>query len=85
MRAPQAIKIFSKAALRLKKEWVKSGPRLVSLTALDKALKELAIMKKMHHPNVVRCYEIMDDASQDEMFMGARGCRGGCGELPAVR
>ena len=68
---PQAIKIFSKSALKKKRDFVKVGGARKTITALDKALKELAIMKKMRHENVIRCFEIMDAEDQDELYMGA--------------
>lgn len=29
--------------------------------ALQNVLKEIAIMKKLDHPNVIKLYEVMDD------------------------
>jgi serine/threonine protein kinase len=66
----QAIKVFSKSALKKKKEFVKVGNRRGMVTALDKAHKELAIMKKVRHPNVVSCYEIIDDVEGDGLYLG---------------
>ena len=69
----QAIKIFSKSALKKKRDFVKIGAQRKMITALDKAQKELAIMKKLDHENVIRCFEIIDDEEQDELYMGACG------------
>lgn len=32
--------------------------------------KEIAIMKKCRHPNIVRLMEVIDDSQQDKIFMG---------------
>ena len=31
---------------------------------------EIAIYKKLRHPNVLRLFEVLDDPDQDSMFMG---------------
>ncbi len=49
----------------------KPGARPMYITALDKVRKELAIMKKVLHASIVRCFEIIDDEDGDEVFMGA--------------
>ena len=40
------------------------------VTGLDKAHKELAIMKKVRHPNVVSLYEVIDDVNGDGLYFG---------------
>jgi [calcium/calmodulin-dependent protein kinase] kinase len=32
-------------------------------------MKEIAIMKKLNHPNIVRLHEVIDDQEQDLLFM----------------
>eukprot|EP00002_Diphylleia_rotans_P013385 TRINITY_DN2617_c0_g3_i3.p1 TRINITY_DN2617_c0_g3~~TRINITY_DN2617_c0_g3_i3.p1 ORF type:complete len:421 (-),score=91.74 TRINITY_DN2617_c0_g3_i3:460-1722(-) len=40
-------------------------------------LREVAIMKKLTHPNVVSLFEVMDDPSQDEFYMVFEYVEGG--------
>lgn len=39
--------------------------------------KEIAIVKKLHHPNVVRMKEIIDDPDSTKLFMVFEYCEGG--------
>ena len=39
--------------------------------------KEIAIFKKVHHPNVVRMKEIIDDPESSKIFMILEYCEGG--------
>lgn len=38
--------------------------------ALQNVLKEIAIMKKLEHPNVVQLHEVIDDEKRDKLYMG---------------
>ncbi len=38
-------------------------------TALHEVEKEIAIMKKLDHPNVVNLIEILDDPSVDKLYI----------------
>lgn len=61
---------MDKRALSRKRNFSRVGRRMVVTTALDKARTELAIMKKVDHPHIVRCFEIIDDDESDHMFTG---------------
>ena len=46
-------------------------------TALDSALREIAIMKKLSHPNVVQLIEVIDDPERDELYLVMEFVTGG--------
>ena len=37
---------------------------------LQKVYREIAIMKKLDHPNVVKLIEVLDDPEDDNLYMG---------------
>jgi [calcium/calmodulin-dependent protein kinase] kinase len=38
-------------------------------TALEQVEREIALMKKMHHPNLVSLYEVIDSPESDILYM----------------
>ena len=36
---------------------------------LENIFREIAIMKKLDHPNVLKLYEVIDDPSNDKLYM----------------
>ncbi|UZP44144.1 hypothetical protein NXS19_011956 [Fusarium pseudograminearum] len=54
-------------------------PRLVNDTndALHLIREEIAIMKKLNHPNLVQLYEVLDDPEEDSIYMVLEMCRKG--------
>jgi [calcium/calmodulin-dependent protein kinase] kinase len=70
-----AIKIFSKPLLSRKKDYIKSSEgRLVASTALQAVLRELEIMKRLNHKNVIRTIEIIDDPESEKLYMIMEYC-----------
>ena len=61
---------MSKMMLQKMRQYVRQGRRMSVVTALAKARREFALMKKVDHPNLVHCYEIIDDQDEDDMFLG---------------
>ena len=41
---------------------------------LERVYREIAILKKLDHPNVVRLVEVLDDPEEDQLYMGKLIC-----------
>ena len=41
---------------------------------LEGIRKEIAILKKLTHPNVVHLVEVLDDPNEDELILGEKKC-----------
>ncbi|RGP61883.1 camkk camkk-meta kinase [Fusarium longipes] len=56
-----------------------AAPRIVNDTndALHLVREEIAIMKKLNHPNLVQLYEVLDDPEEDSIYMVLEMCRKG--------
>lgn len=80
-----AIKEFSKSRLRKKEQmnmFRMGGPRgrgrgvnrqqqqQQQSNPLDLVRGEVAVLKKLNHPNIVRLFEVLDDPSGDSLYMG---------------
>lgn len=53
------------------KELARKKSALVRKTMMDEKVKqEIAIMKRIHHPNVVQLREVIDDIRSKKIFMG---------------
>lgn len=73
----QAMKILSKRKL-LQKAGIfgRAAPsrKLPGKSAMENPLsrvyREIAILKKLDHPNVVKLVEVLDDPSEDNLYLG---------------
>ena len=66
-----AMKILSKKKL-MKKAGIfgRMAPgRKGSLTPLAKVYREIALLKKLDHPNVVKLLEVLDDPDEDNLYL----------------
>lgn len=64
-----ALKVFKTSLLKKMREVKRVGRRMVVSTALDKVQVEIAIMKKLHHPNLLNLLEVFDDDSETLVLM----------------
>jgi len=66
-----AVKIFRKSVLKRKRtmERDKETRRMLVKTALEKVEREIALMKKLAHPNLVEFYEAIDSPDSDCLYL----------------
>lgn len=50
---------------------------LTEENAFDLIREEIAVMKKLHHPNLVSLVEVLDDPEEDSLFMVLEMCKKG--------
>ena len=49
-----------------------TGREMNIVNPLDRVYREIAILKKLDHPNVVKLVEVLDDPARDNLYMGRR-------------
>jgi serine/threonine protein kinase len=66
-----AVKIFNKSLLKRKRtmERNKETKKVQIKTALEQVEREIALMKKLSHPNLVGFFEAMDSPDSDLLYM----------------
>jgi serine/threonine protein kinase len=66
-----AVKIFSKSLLKRKRHMERNREtrRVQVKTALDQVEREIALMKKLSHPNLVDFIEVLDSPESDMLYM----------------
>ncbi len=64
-----AIKVFDKSALRKRRNWTKVGGKMVMTNALQSVDREIALMKRLKHPNLCTLYEVIDDEEGDTLYL----------------
>ena len=76
MKSVQRVNEREEKHRRLQQGHLPKSPQAVS--AVDKVnhteakiRKEIAIMKKLRHPHVVRLYEVIDDRMREKIYIGA--------------
>ncbi|KNB44936.1 CAMK protein kinase [Blastocystis sp. subtype 4] len=61
-----AVKVFSRSFLKMQKTWNQTNDSVVVSTALEKVEREIALMKRLRHPNLVQLIDVVDDEEQDQ-------------------
>ena len=65
-----AMKIIDKKELKKKKFFTQDKDGNVIINSLLKdALKEIAILKKLNHPNIIKLYEILHDKEKEKIYL----------------
>lgn len=62
------MKILSKKRLLRQAGLICRGPRK-AISPLDRVYREIAVLKKLDHPNVVKLVEVLDDPIEDSLYM----------------
>ncbi|OQR92600.1 ser/thr kinase [Thraustotheca clavata] len=75
---PFAMKILSKAALSKMKEYVRDGTSMRAVTALDKVEQEISTLSCLYHRNIVLLFEVINDPSNDKIWMVLELMQGPC-------
>lgn len=60
-------KLLRKAGIGLNRGHPRRGVN--ATTPLDRVYREIAVLKKLDHPNVVKLVEVLDDPVEDALYM----------------
>ncbi|XP_030370774.1 uncharacterized protein LOC115621302 isoform X2 [Scaptodrosophila lebanonensis] len=63
-----AMKILSKRRLLRQAGLMRRGPKKAT-SPLDRVYREIAVLKKLDHPNIVKLVEVLDDPLEDSLYM----------------
>ena len=61
----QAVKVFNKSFLKNERTWKRVGGEVICHSAFEKVELEIALMKRLNHPNLVKLIDVIDDESAD--------------------
>lgn len=65
-----AVKVIKKDMLKRRREMIRDEKgRIKYKDALENVMREIAIMKKLNHPNLVKLYEVIDNADSSKMYI----------------
>lgn len=65
-----AVKLIQKSVLKQMKTMTKDAKNRVTVqTAFDNIEREIAMMKRLQHPNLVRLFEVIDSVESDKLYM----------------
>jgi len=73
-----ALKIINKNLLLKKKKFQKDeNGKMIVTTPLEGILREISILKKVNHPNLVKLYEIMHKEDRSKIYLVLEYCEHG--------
>jgi [calcium/calmodulin-dependent protein kinase] kinase len=73
-----ALKIVNKKHLLKMKKWIPDeNGKMTITTPLDGIVKEISILKKVNHRNLVKLYEIMNDKKKGKLYLVLEYCENG--------
>lgn len=72
-----AVKIYNKSFLRRKKDLSAPSGFGFGNSALQAVFREIAIMKKFHHQNVLNLFEVIDDEDAEKIYIIMDYCEQG--------
>lgn len=58
------MKVLKKSVLTKRRVGMKKG------IAFEDVMREIQIMKRMSHKNIIQLYEVINDPNDDHLFMG---------------
>lgn len=65
-----AIKIIRKDVLKRRREMIRDEKgRVKYKDAFENVLREIAIMKKLHHENLIRLHEVIDNTESNKLYL----------------
>ncbi|XP_022236769.1 calcium/calmodulin-dependent protein kinase kinase 1-like, partial [Limulus polyphemus] len=62
-------KLMKRAGMFGRTPPIRDGKRRVSHPLMP-VYREIAILKKLNHPNIVKLIEVLDDPDEDNLYMG---------------
>jgi len=71
-----AVKVFEKSLLKKMRTFTRdsSSRRMLVQTAFDKVQYEIALMKKLRHPNLLLLHDVYDSAESDRLYLTLEYC-----------
>ncbi|KAK8796171.1 CAMK protein kinase [Blastocystis sp. subtype 4] len=64
-----AVKVFNKSFLKNEKTWKRVSGGIECHSAFEKVELEIALMKRLSHPNLVKLIDVIDDEVADRLYM----------------
>lgn len=76
-RGLQAIKVIDRSKLEKRREYRRVGSRMTWGNAFQQVEREVAIMKKLQHPSLLRLFDVIDDEASGLTYIVLEFAEGG--------